>query len=165
MTIITVNGILCPNGVTKGRIFLTQDISMELFQHCIMNHVGDDYRPWVRVCSESLEIRQEFRPPFHLYGHCMEVSISDSISFLRSPCISSAQCIPVSSLSVFQQYSGLGMFCLSSCISRTVDGKGAIAFRSMFLAASHLCPRTGASISPTFNKQHSEVNTDPKQPP
>lgn len=117
VTIITVNGILCPNGLTKDRIFLPQDISMDLFQHCIVHHMGDD---WVRVWSVSQEIKLEFQPPFQLNGHCMEVSISDSISFLRSPCISSAQCIPVSSLSVFQQYSGLGLFCSPACISRTL---------------------------------------------
>lgn len=142
--IITVNGILCPNGLTKDSIFLPQDISVDLFQHCIVHHVGDDYRPWVRVWSVSQEIKLEFQPPFQLYGHCMEVSISDSISFLSSPCISSAQCIPVSSLSVFQQYSGLGLFCSSY---RTIDGKGPTAFRSMFLATSHLCPRMGPLLA------------------
>ena len=49
VTIITVNGILCSNRLTKGRIFLPWDISVDLFQHCIMHHVGDDYPPWVRV--------------------------------------------------------------------------------------------------------------------
>lgn len=122
--VTTVSSVLCHNCFTNTRFLLPRSplcVSVDAVKHCIMHHKGDDFQPRLRVWSWSQDIRQEFKPPFQFYKHL--VTSFDSISFLRHQCISLAQCVPDSSLSVFQQHSGLGLLCSQPWISRTLIRK------------------------------------------